>query len=105
MDINSFTHVTIKSPRTGRMLMVRNVRDALTVLTQFWSRRQGEKHAHACQACRDALDKTGSVEEARASFVEASREAGIYVTERTGSLMGTAPSVPADVPEKPADAP
>lgn len=101
METNFFTHVTIKSPRSGRILIVRNVQDALAVLTQSWLRRQSEKHAIACQVCRDALGDTRSPDEARAAFVEASREAGIYVTERTGSLLGTAPGILADTPEKP----
>jgi hypothetical protein len=102
MEIQSFTHVTIKSPRTGRLLIVRSVRDAMTVLTQYWSRRKSEKHTIACQACRDALDESGSVENARTAFVAAAREAGIHVTERTGSLLGPAPNAPPDRPEKPA---
>jgi hypothetical protein len=102
MEIQSFPHVTIKSPRTGRLLIVRSVRDAMTVLTQYWSRRKSEKHASACQACRDALDECGSVENARTAFVAAALEAGIHVTERTGSLLGPAPNAPPDRPEKPA---
>ncbi len=103
MEMLSFTHVTIKSPRTGRVIVVRNVRDALTMLTQYWSRRRGEKHRIACDACRNALDEKLSAEDARAAFVAASLEAGIDVSERTGSQLGTTLGASTDQPGKPAN--
>ncbi|RZS88784.1 uncharacterized protein DUF982 [Phyllobacterium myrsinacearum] len=99
----SFTHVTIKSPRTGRVIVVRNVRDALSMLTQYWSRRRGEKHGIACEACRRALDENLSAEDARAAFLAAAREAGIDVSERTGSQLGTTLAASTDQPGKPAN--
>ncbi|SDP36939.1 DUF982 domain-containing protein [Phyllobacterium sp. OV277] len=82
-----FEHVSVKSPRTGRILVVRDVHAALTLLTEQWSKNRTEKHAAACEACRSAIAGTISNPKARIAFVEAAQEVHILVEERTGPQM------------------
>lgn len=87
MDKLLFEHVSVKSSRTGRILVVRDARAALTLLTEQWPRNRSEKHAAACEACRRAIAGTLSSHNARIAFMEAAQEVHILVEERTGPQM------------------
>ncbi|QND54394.1 DUF982 domain-containing protein (plasmid) [Phyllobacterium sp. 628] len=87
MEKNTFDYVTVKSARSGRILVVRDARDALTLLTQHWSKNPTARHAAACEACRSAIAGTTSGHNARIAFVEAAQEIHILVAERTGPQM------------------
>lgn len=87
MEKLSFDHVTVKSPRTGRILIVRNADDALIFLTQHWSKNVDEKHTIACEICRKAIAGKISVHSARGAFTEAAQEARLLIVESTGPQM------------------
>ncbi|QND54527.1 DUF982 domain-containing protein (plasmid) [Phyllobacterium sp. 628] len=80
-----FEYVTVKSPRTGRIEVVRNIEHALALLAEHWFKHCSEKHGVACAACRSAIAGKTSVLKARAVFVEAAEEVHILVYERVRS--------------------
>jgi Protein of unknown function (DUF982) len=86
-----FDHITVKSPRTGRIVVVRDVKHALTSLSEHWFRHRSETHGIACEACREAMEGKTAAENARFAFIQAAQEAQILVLERTGpQLVDTA---------------
>ena len=77
----AFEHVTI----TDRMRRIRNVscvESAAEVLAKYWPKNCGEKYVTAQQACLDAYAGRLDPLEVRNAFIEAAKEASIYIDER-----------------------
>jgi len=77
----AFEHVTI----TDRMHLIRHVscvESADEVLAKYWPKNCGEKYVSARQACIDARAGRLHPDDVRHAFVEAAKEASIYVNER-----------------------
>jgi hypothetical protein len=83
MPTSSFQHVNVNTANAGRVLTVASLEDAVEFLQRHWPHNKGRKFNTAERACVDALDGKQSVEAARAAFIEAVKEAGIFVKERT----------------------
>lgn len=62
---------------TGFPEQVRGPRDGLNYLTFRWPSERGQSYSEAQQTCADALRRRAPVEEARAAFLCASRDAGM----------------------------
>ncbi|TXR51183.1 DUF982 domain-containing protein [Phyllobacterium endophyticum] len=78
----AFEHVTI----TDRMHLMRRiscVESADEVLAKYWPRNCGEKYLTARQACVDARAGRLNADAVRDAFVEAAKEASIFVNERS----------------------
>lgn len=70
---------------TGKYRTVRSTEDAARSLTERWPVGEGRAFKTAVKACIDALEDTTSrirQERARAAFIDAAHEAGIYVRRR-----------------------
>ncbi|PSH70214.1 hypothetical protein CU102_03755 [Phyllobacterium brassicacearum] len=78
-----FEHVLIQSPRSGTVLNVTSVKQASELLENCWTKQCGPKHAVAVEMCANALKERVAVEGARLAFVEAAKEIGVYVAEKT----------------------
>ena len=74
-----FLAVTIEIDETGELRNVSSVADAAEILRQNWPVDRGRELSRARRACLDAMEGTGSVEEARTAFVAAAKEAGILI--------------------------
>jgi hypothetical protein len=74
-----FPYVTILSDTPGQVRNVRSVAEAAELLVLYWPTRVGEKLLEARQACQDALDGEITCTQARQAFIDAAKEAGIYV--------------------------
>lgn len=77
--------MTIMSELGGRLQNVGSIEEAMEFLLQHWPDKRSRKFNTARQACLDALEGKQTVEAARAAFIAAATEAGIYVKERTPS--------------------
>ncbi|MBB3237372.1 DUF982 domain-containing protein [Phyllobacterium endophyticum] len=66
---------------SGETKSVASVGEAALWLVEHWP-VQGEKFKLARQACLDALDGEITCTECRDAFIEAAREADIYVDEK-----------------------
>jgi hypothetical protein len=55
------------------------VAEAAELLVLYWPTRVGEKLLEARQACQDALNGKITCTQARQAFIDAAKEAGIYV--------------------------
>lgn len=78
----AFEHVTI----TDRMRLIRRVSCvelAAEVLAKYWPKNCGEKYAAAQQACLEAGAGQLDPDEVRRAFIDAAKEASIYVNERS----------------------
>ncbi|PSH58219.1 DUF982 domain-containing protein [Phyllobacterium endophyticum] len=76
-----FPHVTVMTDEAGNTKKVESVGEAALWLIERWP-GQGEKFKLAKQACLDALDGKITCTECRDAFIEAVKEAGIYVEEK-----------------------
>lgn len=56
-----------------------SVGQAVDFLANCWPSERNDRYAIAQQACRDALKGNCSIAAARAAFIDAAREAGIFV--------------------------
>lgn len=74
-----FLAVTIEIDETGELRNVSSVAEAAEILRQNWPSDRGKELSRARRACLDAMEGTGSLEEARTAFVAAANEAGILV--------------------------
>ncbi len=74
-----FLAVTIEIDETGELRNVSSVAEASEILRQNWPVQRGKELSRARRACLDAMEGTGSVEEARTAFVAAAKEAGVLV--------------------------
>jgi Protein of unknown function (DUF982) len=75
--------VVIETRRIGQLRNVGSVTEAAECLVASdWPRPHGPQHRAASRACLRVLAGEISPEAARRAFIEAAREAGIFVGER-----------------------
>jgi hypothetical protein len=74
-----FPAVTIQSDHAGRRRNIGSVPEAAEVLLMSWPTHDGAKLKIARQKCLDALDGRVTITDARAAFIEAAKEADIFV--------------------------
>ena len=79
MNDLDFVAVTIELDKSRELRNVSSVTEAANVLFRQWPRQKGKKLSAARQACLDAIEGTGSVDDARTAFVAAAKEAKILV--------------------------
>jgi len=74
-----FPPVTIESRRLGKPKNICSISEAAEYLLMKWPIHEGQKLKAARQCCFDALDGKASAADARSAFVEAAKEAHIFV--------------------------
>ncbi|MBA8881097.1 DUF982 domain-containing protein [Phyllobacterium myrsinacearum] len=74
-----FPSVTIQTYHSGKSRNVTSVPEAAEVLLMNWPVHDGAKLKVARQLCLDALDGKTTITQARAAFIEAAKEAGVFV--------------------------
>ena len=74
-----FPYVTIMTHQIGKMHNVTSVEEAADNLAMNWPIKDGPMLSAAKQACRDALEGRITCTKARIAFIEAAREAKIYI--------------------------
>jgi Protein of unknown function (DUF982) len=74
-----FPAVTIQSDHAGRRRNIASVPEAAEVLLMSWPIHDGAKLKLARQKCLDALDGREAITDARAAFIEAAKEADIFL--------------------------
>jgi hypothetical protein len=74
-----FPRVTIEPAQLGKPRNISSVTEAAEFLFMNWPHPDGAKLCIARQICFDALDGKASVAEARSAFIEAAKEAGIFL--------------------------
>ncbi|UXN66265.1 DUF982 domain-containing protein (plasmid) [Phyllobacterium sp. A18/5-2] len=77
----SFPSVTIMTD-LGKMKNIRSVVQAAEWLVAHWPVQTGDKFTVARQACLDALDGKVTRTACRDTFIEAAKEAGIYIADK-----------------------
>lgn len=80
-DENFDIPVTIEIEHTGRHLTVTRVGQAARLLTHRWPKKDGPKHLAAIQTMMVVLQRRKPISAARKAFVEAAKEADIFVRE------------------------
>ena len=77
--------ITLFSGSPGSFRLVTSVKEAGDFLFDGWAAHDSEKWSRAMLRCDAALQGNGKIDEARAAFVEAIREAGIIAnSSQTG---------------------
>jgi hypothetical protein len=76
----SFPYVTVKAGSFSQTINIESVGEAAVWLVAHWPLRNGDKLQAAKQACLDALAGRVTCTVCRDAFIEAAREAGIYIT-------------------------
>ena len=76
-----FRSIKVATSIIGQFVLITSVEQAGNYLAHDWPPKRGPKHLKARIACFDALENSISVERARGTFIEAAKEAGIYLTE------------------------
>lgn len=79
MNDLDFVAVTIELDKSRELRNVSSVTEAAHVLFRQWPKQRGKKLSAARLACLDAIEGTGSVDDARTAFVDAAKEAKILV--------------------------
>jgi hypothetical protein len=77
-----FRPVKVATSIIEQIQIITSVEQAGDFLAHDWPTERGPKHLKARIACLDALERSISVEKARQTFVEAAKEAGIYLSQR-----------------------
>jgi len=77
-----FPYVTILTDQPGKTRCICSVEEAAEWLVMYWPIEKGEKLMEARQACRDALEGRITCTKAREAFIEAAREADIYIGQK-----------------------
>lgn len=77
-----FPYVTVLAGNVGRKRNISSIEEAAEFLLYDWPQTRGEKFAAARQACIDALDGKITCTKARDVFIEAAREADIYIGQQ-----------------------
>jgi hypothetical protein len=82
MAEDHFEPVTIETDQPGRHLIVTNIQQVAMRLTAKWpAPRKGAAYRKAVQACMAHLDGKRNVGAVRSAFIEAAKEADIFVRE------------------------
>lgn len=83
MENIHFSVVTVETTRLGELRKITSVTQAAAFLLSEWPGQRGRLHGLARHACLEALEGTITGEMARTAFINAAKEAGIYVRART----------------------
>lgn len=75
-----FPYVTIVE--AGNTKNIASVGEAALWLIEHWSQKGSDKFEAAKRACLDALDGKITCTDCREAFIEAAKEAGIYITHQ-----------------------
>ncbi|MBB6489008.1 DUF982 domain-containing protein [Rhizobium lusitanum] len=70
----------------GRFAIITNALDAANCMSEEWPAEGGPVADEAVLVCLDAVLGKVSAEESREAFLEAAREAGLYVKPDAGSI-------------------
>jgi hypothetical protein len=77
-----FPYVTVLTDKPGKTRNICSVEEAAEWLVMYWPIEKGEKLMEARQACRYALEGRITCTAARKAFIEAAREADIYIGQQ-----------------------
>jgi hypothetical protein len=78
----SFPYVTILTDCPAVTRNIGSVVEAAERLVLYWPDHKGEKLMAARHACQDALEGRITCTQARQAFIDAAREAGIYIGQK-----------------------
>lgn len=81
MENVHFDTVTVETDRVGQLRNITSVTEAASFLLAEWPGKRGRLHALARLACLEALERTITGDDARAAFIDAAKEAGIYIDD------------------------
>jgi hypothetical protein len=77
-----FPYVTVMTAHTGETRNISSVNEAAEFLLHDWPIKGSKKLTAARQACLDALHGKITCTKARDAFIEAAREADIYIGQK-----------------------
>jgi hypothetical protein len=77
-----FPYVTVMTEHTGKTRNISSVNEAAEFLLHDWPIKSSKKLTAARQACLDALHGKITCTKARDAFIEAAREADIYIGQK-----------------------
>lgn len=77
-----FPYVTVMTVHIGSMRNIASVDEAAEFLLEDWPVKHSSKLTAARQACLDARHRKITCTEARDAFIEAAREADIYIGQK-----------------------
>lgn len=86
MENVHFRSVTVESLFPDRLRTIASVAEAAEFLLNEWPGKRGRLHGLAQLACLEAMDGSATGDTARSVFIEAAKEADIYVE---GSIAST----------------
>jgi Protein of unknown function (DUF982) len=78
--------MTVMTAHVGKMRNISSVDEAAKSLLNDWPIKRSRKFTAARQACLDALENKATATEARDAFIEAAREADIYIGQHNPRL-------------------
>lgn len=81
MRAHPFHTITVETKRLGRYRVIASVEEAAEYLVYDWPIDKGPLQLEARIACLDCMEGALSVEDARAAFIAAAKDAGVYVKE------------------------
>jgi len=82
MPLDHFDIVTITTSQPGQMLNVTNTRQVAELLTGNWpAHSRGKAYTMAVKACMDHIEGKKSGEDVREAFIEAAKEARVFIRE------------------------
>lgn len=81
MAIEHFEVVTIESDRPGARLNVTNTLQVAELLVEKWPEMRGSAYRKAIQAMLTHTTGEATLDDIRAAFIAAAKEAGIFVRE------------------------
>ncbi|WP_082529983.1 DUF982 domain-containing protein [Rhizobium sp. Root1203] len=84
MDLKTWKHaVVFQTHSLGTIHTVKNTKAAAEWLLLYWPLSQGDDHSAAMEACLRVLEGSAPVEVAREAFIDACKEADIFVLSAT----------------------
>jgi hypothetical protein len=78
---SDFAPVVIRDTRSGAKRTISTVHDAANFLLEEWPVTPDKLFGAVATACRAFMRGNASTDEVRAAFIEAAKEAGIYVDD------------------------
>lgn len=77
-----FPYVTVMTEHVGKVRNISSVQEATEFMLHDWPIKNSRKFTAARQACLDALHGKITCTKARYAFIEAAREADIYIGQK-----------------------
>lgn len=71
--------IYVEDPATGQTSIIRNAKQAKTVLAQAWPAYHGSQFGRAERTCDEALAGSSTPNEARCAFIAAAVEAHLHL--------------------------